>query len=183
MMPKVPMSDTGTTTLGMNVSADSVREVERALLISIALVILVVFFFLRNLRTTFNPSVVVPVSLIGTFGHMYLLVQRGQPVANGSGDFNRIVVDDAIVVIENKPLYRTRHENQFQAALKGAQEIGFTVIAISMSLWAGIHSVVRCKGLVAACFANAVTAVSGDRRLCDCFATATTHDVRASLEG
>ncbi len=113
----------------------SVRDVERALLISVGLVILVVFFFLRNLRSTFIPSVVVPVSLIGTFGIMYML---GYSVDNLSlmalAVSTGFVVDDAIVVIENITRYLEQGMKPMQAALKGAQEIGFTVIAISTSL-------------------------------------------------
>ena len=131
----------------------SVREVERALLISIGLVILVVFFFLRNLRTTFIPSVVVPVSLIGTFGIMYLL---GYSVDNLSlmalAVSTGFVVDDAIVVIENITRYLEQGMNPMQAALKGAQEIGFTVIAISISLVAVFIPLLLMQGLVGRLF-------------------------------
>src|SRR5437867_9561788 len=113
----------------------SVRDVERTLLISIGLVILVVFVFLRNVRTTFIPSVVVPVSLIGTFGVMYLcgysldnLSLMALTIATG------FVVDDAIVVIENVTRHLEQGMRPTEAALKGAQEIGFTVLSISISL-------------------------------------------------
>jgi multidrug efflux pump len=113
----------------------SVRDVERSLLISILLVILVVFVFLRSARTTFIPSVVVPVSLIGTFGVMYLL---GYSIDNLSLMALTIstgfVVDDAIVVIENITRYLEQGMHPFQAALKGASEIGSTVLTISISL-------------------------------------------------
>src|SRR5206468_5233764 len=103
--------------------------------ISIALVILVVFLFLRSVRSTIIPSVAVPISLIGTFGGMYLL---GYSLDNLSLMALTIatgfVVDDAIVVIENI----TRHLEQgvapMEAALLGAKEIGFTVVSISISL-------------------------------------------------
>jgi multidrug efflux pump len=131
----------------------SVREVERALLISIALVILVVFLFLRNLRSTFIPSVVVPVSLIGTFGIMYLL---GYSVDNLSlmalAISTGFVVDDAIVVIENITRYLEQGMKPMQAALKGAQEIGFTVIAISTSLVAVFIPLLLMQGLVGRLF-------------------------------
>jgi multidrug efflux pump len=131
----------------------SVREVERALLISIGLVILVVFFFLRNLRSTFIPSVAVPVSLIGTFGIMYLL---GYSVDNLSlmalAISTGFVVDDAIVVIENITRYLEQGMKPFQAALKGAQEIGFTVIAISTSLVAVFIPLLLMQGLVGRLF-------------------------------
>ncbi len=113
----------------------SVFEVERTLVISIILVLLVVFFFLRNFRTTFIPSVAVPVSLIGTFGVMYLvgfhidnLSLMALTISTG------FVVDDAIVVIENITRYIEQGMKPYQAALKGAQEIGFTVLTISISL-------------------------------------------------
>ena len=113
----------------------SVREAERSLLISIGLVILVVFVFLRSPRATLIPSVAVPVSLLGTFGVMYLF---GYSIDNISLMALTIctgfVVDDAIVVIENI----TRHVEQgmrpLEAALHGAQEIGFTVLSMTLSL-------------------------------------------------
>src|SRR5262249_48229391 len=113
----------------------SVRDVELTLVVSIALVILVVFLFLRNARSTFIPSVAVPVSLIGTFGAMYLLNYSidnlslmALTIATG------FVVDDAIVVIENITRHIEDGMKPFDAALRGAQEIGFTVISISLSL-------------------------------------------------
>ena len=113
----------------------SVNNVEQTLIISVILVILVVFLFLRNVRTTFIPSVVVPVSLIGTFGVMYLL---GYSLDNLSlmalCISTGFVVDDAIVVIENISRYLEKGMHPLQAALKGAKEIGFTVLTISISL-------------------------------------------------
>ena len=113
----------------------SVRDVERTLLISICLVILVVFIFLRNARATFIPGIVVPVSLVGTFGAMYLL---GYTLDNLSlmalCVSTGFVVDDAIVVIENISRYLEQGMSPVRAALKGAQEIGFTVMTISVSL-------------------------------------------------
>src|SRR5882724_9680645 len=113
----------------------SVNDVERTLLISVLLVVLVVFFFLRNPHATFIPSVAVPVSLIGTFGVMYLLNYSvdnlslmALTIATG------FVVDDAIVVIENITRYLEQGMRPFEAAIKGAREIGFTVLTISISL-------------------------------------------------
>src|SRR5205814_512826 len=110
-------------------------EVERTLIIAIALVILVVFVFLRNPRTTLIPSVVVPVSLIGTFGVMYLcnysvdnLSLMALTISTG------FVVDDAIVVIENVSRYLELGMRPMEAALRGAREVGFTVLSISISL-------------------------------------------------
>ncbi len=113
----------------------SVENTGVTLLISVVLVILVVFAFLRNVRTTLIPSVAVPVSLIGTFGVMYLfgfsldnLSLMALTISTG------FVVDDAIVVIENITRYLEQGMPPLQAALKGAREIGFTVITISLSL-------------------------------------------------
>src|SRR5262247_2943886 len=113
----------------------SVHEVQRTLGLSVLLVILVVFVFFRNPRTAIIPSVVVPVSLIGTFGAMYLL---GYSVNNLSLMALTIatgfVVDDAIVVIENIMRHLEQGTPPRQAALLGAKEIGFTVLSITISL-------------------------------------------------
>src|SRR6202034_4209598 len=131
----------------------SVRDVERTLIISIVLVILVVFFFLRNARATFIPSVAVPVSLIGTFGVMYLL---GYSLDNLSLMALTIstgfVVDDAIVVIENISRYREQGMNPFDAAVRGAREIGFTVVSISVSLVAVFIPILLMGGIVGRLF-------------------------------
>jgi multidrug efflux pump len=127
----------------------SVEDVEITLLISIALVILVVFAFLRSPRTTFIPSIAVPVSLLGTFGVMYLagfsidnLSLMALTISTG------FVVDDAIVVIENITRYIEHGVHPFQAALKGAQEIGFTVFTISLSLVAVFIPLLLMGGIV-----------------------------------
>ena len=131
----------------------SVSDVERTLVISVLLVILVVFFFLRNWRTTFIPSVAVPVSLSGTFGVMYLL---GYSIDNLSLMALTIstgfVVDDAIVVIENITRYLEKGMKPFQAALKGAREIGFTVLTISFSLIAVFIPLLLMGGIVGRLF-------------------------------
>jgi len=131
----------------------SVRDVERTLMISISLVILVVFLFLRNLRATFIPSVAVPVSLIGTFGVMYLcrysidnLSLMALTISTG------FVVDDAIVVIENVTRYIEQGMTATQAALKGASEIGFTVLSISISLVAVFIPILMMGGIVGRLF-------------------------------
>jgi len=131
----------------------SVRDVERTLIISISLVILVVFLFLRNLRATFIPSVAVPVSLIGTFGVMYLcrysidnLSLMALTISTG------FVVDDAIVVIENVTRYIEQGMAPTHAALKGASEIGFTVLSISISLVAVFIPILMMGGIVGRLF-------------------------------
>jgi len=113
----------------------SLRDVERSLTIAVSLVILVVFLFLRSGLATLIPAIAVPVSLIGTFSAMYLcgfslnnLSLMALTVATG------FVVDDAIVVIENIARYIEKGEKPLQAALKGAGEIGFTIISLTFSL-------------------------------------------------
>jgi multidrug efflux pump len=131
----------------------SVKNVEQTLIISVLLVILVVFFFLRNPRTTFIPSIAVPVSLIGTFGVMYLL---GYSLDNLSlmalCISTGFVVDDAIVVIENISRYLEQGISPFQAALRGAQEISFTVVTISISLVAVFIPLLLMGGIVGRLF-------------------------------
>ena len=113
----------------------SVADVEHELVMSVALVVLVVFVFLRNLTATIIPAVAVPLSLIGTFGVMYLsgfsinnLSLMALTIATG------FVVDDAIVMIENIARYIEEGENPMEAALKGSKQIGFTIISLTVSL-------------------------------------------------
>ena len=131
----------------------SVRQVEEALTISVCLVILVVFAFLRSARATFIPSVVVPVSLVGTFGVMYLcgfsidnLSLMALTIATG------FVVDDAIVVIENITRYLEQGMRPMQAALRGASEIGFTVLSMSLSLVSVFIPILLMGGIVGRLF-------------------------------
>jgi multidrug efflux pump len=113
----------------------SVRDVQFELLLSVALVVMVIFLFLRNVRATLIPAVAVPLSLVGTFGVMYLagysinnLTLMALTIATG------FVVDDAIVMIENISRYVEQGESPLQAALKGAEQIGFTIISLTFSL-------------------------------------------------
>jgi len=132
---------------------DSIRDVDLALGFSILLVVLVVFVFLRNVRTTLIPSVAVPVSLIGTFSVMYLagysldnLSLMALAIATG------FVVDDAIVVIENITRHLEQGKTPMQAALAGASEIGFTVLSISLSLVAVFIPILLMGGIVGRLF-------------------------------
>jgi multidrug efflux pump len=131
----------------------SVSDVERTLLISVGLVILVVFLFLRNARATLIPSVAVPVSLIGTFAVMYLL---GYSLDNLSLMALTIstgfVVDDAIVVMENISRHLEQGMKPFAAAMLGAKEIGFTVFSISVSLIAVFIPILMMGGIVGRLF-------------------------------
>src|SRR5579859_7887256 len=146
--------------LHLNVAVDrsttiraSVHEVEITLIISIILVILVVFAFLRNTWATIIPSVAVPLSLIGTFGIMYLcgysldnLSLMALTICTG------FVVDDAIVVIENITRHIENGMKPFAAAMKGASEIGFTVLSMSTSLVAVFIPILLMPGIVGRLF-------------------------------
>ncbi len=131
----------------------SVSDVERTLILSVILVILVVFIFLRNGRATMIPSVAVPVSLVGTFAVMFLL---GFSIDNLSLMALTIstgfVVDDAIVVMENISRHLENGMEPFKAALLGAKEIGFTVFSISVSLIAVFIPILMMGGIVGRLF-------------------------------
>jgi multidrug efflux pump len=131
----------------------SLHDVERTLIIAIILVVLVVFAFLRNVRATLIPSVAVPVSLIGTFGVMYLV---GYSLDNLSLMALTIstgfVVDDAIVVLENVTRHMEAGKTRMQAALQGAGEVGFTVLSMSMSLIAVFVPILLMGGIVGRLF-------------------------------
>ena len=131
----------------------SLRDVERTLVISIALVIMVVFIFLRNWRATLIPAVAVPVSLIGTFAVMYLfgysvnnLSLLALTIATG------FVVDDAIVVLENVTRRIEEGMSPLQAALQGSREVGFTVLSMSLSLIAVFIPILLMGGIVGRLF-------------------------------
>src|SRR3954453_10064474 len=131
----------------------AVREVERSLMITMVLVVLVVLFFLRNIRAAVIPAVAVPVSLIGTFSVMYLagfsinnLSLMALTVATG------FVVDDAIVVLENTQRHIEAGMPPYQAALRGAREVGFTVLSMSLSLIAVFIPILLMGGIVGRLF-------------------------------
>ena len=131
----------------------SLEDVQFTLIVSVVLVILVVFLFLRDWRTTLIPSVVVPVSLVATFGVMYLLEYSldnlslmALTIAAG------FVVDDAIVVIENIARHIERGMSPMQASIQGAKEIGFTVLSISVSLVAVFIPILFMGGIVGRLF-------------------------------
>jgi multidrug efflux pump len=132
---------------------ESMRDAQRNVIVSIGLVVLVVFIFLRSAWSTFIPSVSVPVSIIATFGAMYLigytldnLSLMALTIATG------FVVDDAIVVIENITRHLEHGMKPMQAALKGAEEIGFTVLSMSVSLIAVFIPILMMSGVVGRLF-------------------------------
>jgi multidrug efflux pump len=139
----------------------SLRDVERTLVLSVMLVIIVVFAFLRNLRATFIPVVAVSVSLVATFGAMYLigysldnLSLMALTVATG------FVVDDAIVVLENVTRYIEDGLSPLEAALKGANEVGFTVLSMSISLIAVFIPILLMGGIVGRLFREFAMTIS-----------------------
>ena len=158
LLPQLEASIPGTMTLSVvmdrtPVIRASLRDIERTLAISVILVILVVFIFLRSARATVVPIVAVPVSLISTFGVMYLcgysldnLSLMALTVATG------FVVDDAIVVLENISRYREQGVPPLQAALRGAKEITFTVLSMSLSLVAVFLPILLMGGMVGRLF-------------------------------
>lgn len=131
----------------------SLHDAETTLVVAIALVILVVFLFLRNARTTLIPAVAVPVSLLGTFGVMYL---AGYSIDNLSLTALTIatgfVVDDAIVVLENCTRHLEQGQRPMQAAIQGAREVGFTVLSMSLSLIAVFIPVLLMGGILGRLF-------------------------------
>ncbi len=131
----------------------SVKDIEFTLILSIILVILVVFAFLRTVRATIIPSIAVPLSLVGTFGGMYLL---GYSLDNLSlmalAISTGFVVDDSIVVLENITRYVEHGMNAVEAAFKGASEIGFTVLSMSTSLVAVFIPLLLMGGIVGRLF-------------------------------
>src|SRR5579872_3787406 len=131
----------------------SLHDTETTLVIAIALVTLVVFLFLRDIRATAIPSVAVPVSILGTFGAMYLLGYSlnilslmALTIATG------FVVDDAIVVLENVSRHLEEGMPRMQAALRGAREVGFTVLSISLSLVAVFTPILLLGGVLGRLF-------------------------------
>jgi multidrug efflux pump len=131
----------------------SLHDVERTLIIAITLVVLVVFLFLRNGRATLVPAVAVPISILGTFGGMYLL---GYSLDNLSLMALIIatgfVVDDAIVVLENVTRHLEAGVPRLEAALRGAREVGFTVLSMSLSLVAVFIPILLMGGIVGRLF-------------------------------
>jgi multidrug efflux pump len=148
--PGIHFSTVMDRTLGIRAS---VSDAEYTLIISVGLAIFVVFVFLRNARVTLIPSIAVPASLVGTFGVMYLfgfsldnLSLMALTISTG------FLVDDAVVVIENITRHLEQGMRPMEAAFKGAQEIGFTVVSMSMSLIAVFIPILLMSGIVGRLF-------------------------------
>jgi multidrug efflux pump len=166
LMPQLKASISPAIDVGLGVDRSttirtSLRDVERTLILAVLLVILVVFAFLRNLRATLVPVVAVSVSLIATFAAMYLigysldnLSLMALTVATG------FVVDDAIVVLENITRYIEDGLSPLEAALKGANEVGFTVLSMSISLIAVFIPILLMSGIIGRLFREFAVTIS-----------------------
>ncbi|MCC8956369.1 efflux RND transporter permease subunit [Bradyrhizobium sp. Pear77] len=166
LMPQLQASISPAIDIGLAVDRSttirtSLRDVERTLVLAVMLVIIVVFAFLRNLRATLIPVVAVSVSLVATFGAMYLigysldnLSLMALTVATG------FVVDDAIVVLENVTRYIEEGLSPLEAALKGANEVGFTVLSMSISLIAVFIPILLMAGIVGRLFREFAMTIS-----------------------
>ena len=166
LLPQLRASISPAIDVGMAVDRSttirtSLRDVERTLILAILLVIIVVFAFLRNLRATLIPVVAVSVSLVATFGAMYLigysldnLSLMALTVATG------FVVDDAIVVLENVTRYIEEGASPLEAALKGANEVGFTVLSMSISLIAVFIPILLMGGIIGRLFREFAMTIS-----------------------
>jgi multidrug efflux pump len=160
----------------------SVSDITRTMLITIVLVILVVFFFLREVRSTLIPAVSVPLSLLGTFGVMYLL---GYTLDNLSLMALTIstgfVVDDAIVVIENISRHLEEGLSPYAAAMKGSAEIGFTVVSMSISLIAVFIPILLMGGIVGRLFREFAVTLSVSILVSLCVSLTTTPMLSAKF--
>ncbi|HLJ00578.1 MAG TPA: efflux RND transporter permease subunit, partial [Bradyrhizobium sp.] len=166
LMPQLRASISPAIDVGLAVDRSttirtSLRDVERTLVLAVLLVIVVVFAFLRNLRATLVPVVAVSVSLIATFAAMYLfgysldnLSLMALTVATG------FVVDDAIVVLENITRYIEDGMSPMEAALKGANEVGFTVLSMSISLIAVFIPILLMGGIIGRLFREFAMVIS-----------------------
>jgi multidrug efflux pump len=158
LLPQLTASMPSSVNVGIltdrtNTIRASVRDVQFSLLLTIALVVMVIFLFLRNIAATVIPSVAVPLSLVGTFGVMYVLgyslnnlTLMALTISTG------FVVDDAIVMIENITRYIEEGEPPLQAALKGSEQIGFTIVSLTISLLAGLIPLVFMGDIVGRLF-------------------------------
>src|ERR1700726_825056 len=158
LLPELRASIPPTVTIGTNFNRTttiraSVKDIEITMLLTVALVVMVIFLFLRNAWATIIPSISVPLSIVGTFGIMYLLHYNLDNLSlMALAICTGFVVDDAIVVIENITRYLEAGESPMQAALKGSREIGFTVLSMSVSLIAVFIPILLMGGVIGRLF-------------------------------
>ena len=158
LLPELSASIPPTVTLDTNFNRTttiraSVKDIEFALLLTVALVVMVIFIFLRNVWATVIPSIAVPLSIAGTFGAMYLLNYSLDNLSlMAMAICTGFVVDDAIVVIENITRYLEAGDSPLEAAMKGSREIGFTVLSMSASLIAVFIPLLLMGGIIGRLF-------------------------------
>ncbi len=158
LLPELSASIPPTVTLSTNFNRTttiraSVKDIEFTLLLTVALVVMVIFLFLRNAWATFIPSIAVPLSIVGTFGAMYLLHYNLDNLSlMALAICTGFVVDDAIVVIENITRYLEAGFSPMEAAMKGSREIGFTVLSMSTSLIAVFIPLLLMGGIIGRLF-------------------------------
>jgi hydrophobe/amphiphile efflux-1 (HAE1) family protein len=158
LLPELRASIPPTVTLGTNFNRTttiraSVKDIEFTLLLTVALVVMVIFLFLRNAWATIIPSIAVPLSIVATFGVMYLLHYNLDNLSlMALAICTGFVVDDAIVVIENITRYLEEGYSPLQAAMRGSREIGFTVLSMSTSLIAVFIPLLLMGGIVGRLF-------------------------------
>src|ERR1700730_4474527 len=158
LLPELPASLPPTVTLDTNFNRTttiraSVKDIEITMLVTVTLVVMVIFLFLRNAWATIIPSIAVPLSIIGTFGVMYLLHYSLDNLSlMALAICTGFVVDDAIVVIENISRYLEAGDSPLQAAMKGSREIGFTVLAMDTSLIAVFIPLFLMGGIIGRLF-------------------------------
>ncbi len=158
LLPELRASIPPTVTLDTNFNRTttiraSVKDIELTLLLTVALVVMVIFLFLRNVWATIIPSIAVPLSIVGTFGVMYLLHYSLDNLSlMALAICTGFVVDDAIVVIENITRYLEAGDSPLDAAVKGSREIGFTVLSMSASLIAVFIPLLLMGGIIGRLF-------------------------------
>jgi len=158
LLPELTASIPPTVSIGTNFNRTttiraSVKDIEITMLLTVVLVVMVIFLFLRNAWATIIPSIAVPLSIVGTFGIMYLLHYSLDNLSlMALAICTGFVVDDAIVVIENISRYLEAGDSPLQAALKGSREIGFTVLSMSTSLIAVFIPLLLMGGVIGRLF-------------------------------
>src|ERR1700726_3436814 len=158
LLPELTASIPPTVTIDTNFNRTptiraSVKDIEITMLLTVALVVMVIFLFLRNAWATIIPSIAVPLSIVGTFGIMYLLHYSLDNLSlMALAICTGFVVDDAIVVIENISRYLEAGDSPLQAAMKGSREIGFTVLSMSISLIAVFIPLLLMGGVIGGLF-------------------------------
>src|SRR6202043_8034 len=167
LLPELRASIPPTVTIGTNFNRTttiraSVKDIEITMLLTVALVVMVIFLFLRNAWATIIPSIAVPLSIIGTFGMMYLLKYNLDNLSlMALAICTGFVVDDAIVVIENITRYLEEGESPLAAAMLGSKEIGFTVLSMSTSLIAVFIPLLLMSGIIGRLFREFAVTLSG----------------------